>query len=55
VVFGGKDYPGSERSILLDQGNLTIRSSGGSGVILSQEEIEEIFPLVSRGTPVIIR
>jgi len=55
VVFGGKDYPGSERSILLEQGNLTIRSSGGSGVLVSQEEIEEIFPLVSRGSRVTIR
>ena len=61
VAFGGRDYAGSERWILLGLTNAIIRSAAtdGSapppGIIVSQEDIEEIFPLVARGTSVTIR
>jgi LysM repeat protein len=66
VAFGGRDYVGSERWILLGLSNAVIRGrpepdANGqpapmpTGVVLSQEDIEEIFPLVSRGTPVTIQ
>lgn len=66
VAFGSKDYVGSERWIMLGVANAVIRGrpepgADGQpaplppGIVLSQEDIEEIFPLVSRGTPVTIQ
>jgi LysM repeat protein len=59
VIFGGADYPGSERSIILEQNAPAIRGESptatGGGIVVSQYDIEEIFPLVTRGTRVIIR
>jgi len=59
IIFGGADYPGSERSIVLEQNAPAIRGGGatasGGGIVVSQYDIEEIFPLVTRGTRVIIR
>lgn len=58
VIFGGADFPGSLRTIPLDQGGVSIRggvAGDTGGIILSQHDIEEIFPLVTRGTRVIIR
>jgi LysM repeat protein len=66
VAFGGRDYVGSERWIMLGIANAIIRGrpepdANGQpapmppGIIVSQEDIEEIFPLVSRGTPVTIQ
>ncbi len=66
VAFGGRDYLGSERWIMLGVANAVIRGrpepgADGQpapmppGIVLSQEDIEEIFPLVSRGTKVTIQ
>lgn len=59
ITFGGRDFPGSERIIQLADGGLSIRgvdpAVGGTGIVVSQHDIEEIFPLVTRGTRVIIR
>lgn len=66
AAFGSKDYVGSERWLMLADGNAVIRGrpepdANGqpapmpSGIVVSQEDIEEIFPLVSRGTPVTIQ
>lgn len=66
VAFGGRDYVGSERWIMLGVANAVIRGrpepgADGQpapmppGIVLSQEDIEEIFPLVSRGTKVTIQ
>jgi len=59
VIFGGADYPGSERSIILEQNAPAIRGGSatapGGGIVVNQSDIEEIFPLVTRGTRVIIR
>lgn len=65
VAFGTKDYVGSERWIMLDAGNAVIRGRPDpgedgqpaplpAGIVVSQEDIEEIFPLVTRGTQVTI-
>lgn len=67
VAFGARDYLGSERWIMLGvpnaiiRGKLDIDPATGQppatppGIILSQENMDEIFPLVSRGTPVTIQ
>jgi len=66
AAFGSRDYVGSERWLMLAQPNLVIRGrpdvdANGqpapmpSGIVVSQEDIEEIFPLVSRGTSVTIQ
>ncbi len=58
VIFGGADYPGSERTVVLEQNAPTIRggsATSGSGIVMSQTDIEELFPLVTRGTRVVIR
>lgn len=58
VIFGGVDYPGSERTISLEQNAPSIRGGSattGGAIVVSQYDIEEIFPLVTRGTRVIIR
>lgn len=62
VAFGDKNYAGSERWIMLGTSGVVIRGlpEGGEGkpppgIILSQPDVEEIFLLVSRGTPVTIR
>lgn len=66
VAFGSRDYVGSERWIMLGVANAVIRGRPEPGpdgqpapmppgIVLSQEDIEEIFPLVSRGTPVTIQ
>lgn len=59
VAFGDKAYPEAERWILLSAASLAIRAQpeGGQpppGIILSPADLEEIFLLVSRGTPVTI-
>ncbi len=66
VTFDSKDYIGSDRWIMLKQNGVVIRGlpeSPGAGqpaavppgVVVSQEAIEEIFPLVSRGDAVTIQ
>jgi len=66
VAFGDKAYVGSERSIMLS-GGAVVRAmpnapeNGGTpppapaGVVLAPGDLEEIFLLVSRGTPVTIQ
>jgi LysM repeat protein len=60
VAFGDKNYSGSERSLMLGSAGIVIRGlrEGGAppaGINLEQPDIEEIFLLVSRGTPVTIQ
>ena len=61
VAFGDKNYSGSERWVMLGSSGLAIRGlpegAGATpppGIIVAQPDIEEIFLLVSRGTPVTI-
>lgn len=66
VAFGSRDYVGSERWLMLGLANGVIRGQplpdeAGNpapmpgGIVVSQEDIEEIFPLVTRGTSVTIQ
>jgi LysM repeat protein len=61
VAFGDKNYSGSERWVMLGSAGLVIRSlpegaeAPPPGIIVAQPDIEEIFVLVSRGTPVTIQ
>jgi Uncharacterized protein conserved in bacteria len=65
VAFGDRNWIGSDRWLMLGSANLVIRGlpepEDGSepaippGIVVSQEDIEEIFPLVGRGTPVSIQ
>ncbi|HEY5742595.1 MAG TPA: LysM peptidoglycan-binding domain-containing protein [Terrimicrobiaceae bacterium] len=61
VAFGEKNYAGSERWVMLGSAGLVIRSlPEGSetpppGIIVAQPDVEEIFLLVSRGSPVTIQ
>jgi LysM repeat protein len=66
VAFGSRDFVGSDRWIMLGIANAIIRGlplddQGNPqqqlppGVVVSQEDIEEIFPLVSQRTPVTIQ
>ena len=62
VAFGDKNYSGSERWVMLGSAGLAIRGlpegAGASpppGIVVAQPDIEEIFLLVSRGTPVTIQ
>lgn len=66
VAFGGGNFVGSDRWLMLSGGGPVIRgfrefdedgnpNSKAAGILVSQEAIEEIFPLVTRGTPVNIR
>ena len=61
VAFGDKNYSGSERWVMLGSAGLAIRSlpegaeNPPPGIIVGQDDIEEIFLLVSRGSPVTIQ
>jgi LysM repeat protein len=61
VAFGDKNYSGSERWVMLGSAGLVIRSvpegteAPPPGIIVAQSDIEEIFLLVSRGSPVTIQ
>ena len=61
VAFGDKNYSGSERWVMLGSAGLAIRSlpegaeSPPPGIILAPADMEEIFLLVSRGSPVTIQ
>ena len=61
VAFGAKDYAGSDRWVMLSASGLVIRSMPADakapppGIVVSPGDIEEIFLLVSRGTPVTIQ
>ncbi len=61
VAFGSRDYAGSERWLMLGLTNSLIRGRGDAtaplpaGLVVSQEDIEEIFPLVTQHTSVTIQ
>ncbi len=66
VPFGSREYVGSDRWLMLKQSGVVVRgfpelTEDGQpntlppGIVVSQEDIEEIFPLVARGTPVTIQ
>ncbi len=57
LAFGDKDYAATERWIMVAPGGIVIRGAPEGaeppgGVILDAPDIDEIFVLVSRGTPV---
>ncbi len=60
VPFGDKNYPGSERWLMLGTSGVALRGlseadgSAPAGIILSPADMEEIFVLVSQGSPVTI-
>jgi len=60
VAFGSKEYPAAERTVMLAPGGVMLRAapSDGSapppGIVLSPEDLAEIYVLVTRGTPVTI-
>ena len=65
VAFGHKDYPDTERLVLLGTGGISIRpvpapAADGttppapSGIVLAPQDFAEIFVLVKAGTPVTI-
>lgn len=65
VAFGHKDYPDTERLVLLGTGGISIRTppapaEDGStpptppGIVLAPQDFAEIFVLVKTGTPVTI-
>lgn len=61
VAFGSRDYAGSERWLMLGLTNAVIRGKPDDGtamppgIVVSQEDIEEIFPLVAQRTSVTIQ
>lgn len=66
VAFGHKDYPATERSILVNPGAFAIRTPPApaedgttppmpAGIVLSPEDFAELFVLVKSGTPVLIK
>lgn len=65
VAFGGKNYLGSSRWVVLNSGNITIYSETNpsspnvqkpkSGIEISADEMEELYSLVGRDCPVTIR
>lgn len=66
VAFGHKDYPATQRSILINPGGVVIRTppapaEDGStppmpaGIVLSPEDFAELYVLVKSGTPVLIK
>ena len=59
VAFGDKNYPGADRWIMLATSGIAIRAlpEGAApppGILVAPADLEEIFLLVSRGTPVTI-
>jgi hypothetical protein len=65
VAFGGKNYLGSSRWIVLNTGNITIYSETNpaspnvqkpkSGIEISADEMEVLYSLVGKDSPVTIR
>lgn len=66
VAFGAKDYAEAERTILINPGNVVLRTppappADGStpptpaGIVLSPADFDEIYALVKSGTPVTIK
>jgi LysM repeat protein len=65
VAFGGKNYLGSSRWIVLNQSGLTLYSETNpqnpniqkpsSGIMLSAPDMEEVFAVIAKDTPVTIQ
>ncbi len=63
LAFGDKNYFGSERHIVLSHSGVMIRSAPQnatpdqmpSGIVLAASDLEEMFAMVNRGTPVTIQ
>lgn len=66
VAFGAKDYAEVERTVLINPGNVVLRTppappadgstlQAPSGIILSASDFDEIYALVKSGTPVTIK
>jgi hypothetical protein len=66
VAFGAKDYAEAERTVLINPGNVVLRTppappadgstpQAPSGIILSPSDFDEIYALVKSGTPVTIK
>jgi len=62
VAFGQKDYVGSQRCVMLNIPGIMIRGAdslpegnAAAGIFVSPSTAEEIFILVSRGTPITIQ
>jgi hypothetical protein len=66
VAFGGKDYAEAERTVLINPGNVVLRTppappTDGSapaavpGIVLNPADFDEIYALVKSGTPVTIK
>lgn len=63
LAFGEKSYFGSDRYIILSQGGIMIRAAPPNispdqmpaGIILAPSDLEEMFSMINRGTPVIIQ
>jgi hypothetical protein len=64
VAFGDKNYLGSSRWIVVNENGLTLYSETNpqtpnvqppnTGIKLAPEDMEELFALVGRDTPVIV-
>jgi LysM repeat protein len=61
VAFGDKTYAESERIVQLAPGGAVLRAVGADGdtstpgIILSPADLQEVFVLVNRGTPIMIQ
>jgi LysM repeat protein len=66
VAFGAKDYAEAERTVLINPGNVVLRTPPApaadgstpptpSGIVLSPSDFDEIYALVKSGTPVTIK
>lgn len=66
VAFGAKDYAEAERLVLINPGNVILRTPPApvadgstpappSGIVLSPVDFDEIYALVKAGTPVTIK
>ena len=61
IAFGEKEYAGAEKTILVAPGQYAMRSmppdaeSPPPGLVLAPADLEEIYLLVTRGTPITIR
>ena len=66
VAFGAKDYAEAERTVLINPGNVVLRTlpapaadgstpPAPSGIVLNPPDFEEIYALVKSGTPVTIK
>jgi len=66
VAFGAKDYAEAERTVLINPGNVVLRTPPApaadgstpptpSGIVFNPQDFDEIYALVKSGTPVTIK